>query len=160
MPADLEASEEGGFTSQAGAACGAQALVNCVHFLLPCSGRGICFPVIKSCVFGSEVKSVHQDDGSLPPRAEPTESSTARQVFKLLFCAAGLQVGVLCMFGCPILEEGSGQWVRDCQFLQNQGCNAVLDQGWVGGWDSPPLRAVEVHLAFVIWVGACLITVL
>lgn len=30
MPADLEASEEGGFTSQAGAACGAQALVNCV----------------------------------------------------------------------------------------------------------------------------------
>lgn len=30
MPADLEANEEGGFTSQAGAACGAQALVNCV----------------------------------------------------------------------------------------------------------------------------------
>ncbi|KAM6128372.1 LOW QUALITY PROTEIN: adenosine 3'-phospho 5'-phosphosulfate transporter 1 [Pterocles gutturalis] len=59
------------------------------------TGRGICFPVIKSCVFGSEVKSVHQEDGSLPPRAEPTESSTARQVFKLLFCAAGLQASYL-----------------------------------------------------------------
>lgn len=30
VPADLEASEEGGFTSEAGAACGAQALVKCV----------------------------------------------------------------------------------------------------------------------------------
>lgn len=126
----------------------------CLHILLPCLGRGICFPVIKSCVFGSEVKSVHQDDGSLPLRAEPTESSTARQVFKLLFCAAGLQVGVLCMCACPILEGGSGQWISDCQFLEDLGCNAVLDQGWRLGQDSPSLRAVEVHLAFVIWVGA------
>lgn len=86
-------------------------------------------------MFGSEVKSVHQDDGSLPLRAEPTESSTARQVFKLLFCAAGLQVGVLCMCACPILEGGSGQWISDCQFLEDLGCNAVLDQGRVGGWD-------------------------
>lgn len=128
MLADLEPSEEGGFTSQAGAACGVQALVNYVS-IFSCSGRGICFPVIKSCVFGSEVKSMHQDDGSLPPRAEPTESSTARQVFKLLCCAAGLQVRVLCMCGCPILEGGSGQWVNDCQFLGDQACNAVLDQG-------------------------------
>lgn len=30
MPADLVASKEGGFTSQAGAACGAQAVVNSV----------------------------------------------------------------------------------------------------------------------------------
>lgn len=70
------------------------------------TGRGICFPVIKSCVFGSEVKSVHPDDGSLPPRAEPTESSTARQVLKLLFCAAGLQVGALRVCMAILLREG------------------------------------------------------
>uniref|UniRef100_A0A8B9U7G0 Adenosine 3'-phospho 5'-phosphosulfate transporter 1 n=1 Tax=Anas zonorhyncha TaxID=75864 RepID=A0A8B9U7G0_9AVES len=70
------------------------------------TGRGICFPVIKSCVFGSEVKSAHPDDGSLPPRAEPTESSTARQVLKLLFCAAGLQVRVLHVCMAFLLPEG------------------------------------------------------
>uniref|UniRef100_A0A8D2MUE9 Adenosine 3'-phospho 5'-phosphosulfate transporter 1 n=2 Tax=Zonotrichia TaxID=44387 RepID=A0A8D2MUE9_ZONAL len=90
------------------------------------TGRGICFPVIKSCVFGSEVKSVHQDDGSLPPRAEPTESSTARQVFKLLFCAAGLQISYLTWgvlqervmtrtYGAT--ETDPGEKFKDSQFL-------------------------------------------
>ncbi|XP_062427974.1 adenosine 3'-phospho 5'-phosphosulfate transporter 1 [Rhea pennata] len=90
------------------------------------TGRGICFPVIKSCVFGSEVKSVHQEDGSLPPRAEPTESSTARQVFKLLFCAAGLQASYLTW---GVLQErvmtrtygatdtDPGEKFKDSQFL-------------------------------------------
>ncbi|XP_040468161.1 adenosine 3'-phospho 5'-phosphosulfate transporter 1 [Falco naumanni] len=90
------------------------------------TGRGICFPVIKSCVFGSEVKSVHQEDGSLPPRAEPTESSTARQVFKLLFCAAGLQASYLTWgvlqervmtrtYGAT--ETDPGEKFKDSQFL-------------------------------------------
>ncbi|XP_071595419.1 adenosine 3'-phospho 5'-phosphosulfate transporter 1 isoform X1 [Heliangelus exortis] len=90
------------------------------------TGRGICFPVIKSCVFGSEVKSVHQEDGSLPSRAEPTESSTARQVFKLLFCAAGLQASYLTWgvlqervmtrtYGAT--ETDPGEKFKDSQFL-------------------------------------------
>ncbi|NXC21622.1 S35B2 protein, partial [Corythaeola cristata] len=90
------------------------------------TGRGICFPVIKSCVFGSEVKSAHQDDGSLPPRVEPTESSTARQVLKLLFCAAGLQVSYLTWgvlqervmtrtYGAT--ETDPGEKFKDSQFL-------------------------------------------
>uniref|UniRef100_A0A8B9CPA5 Adenosine 3'-phospho 5'-phosphosulfate transporter 1 n=1 Tax=Anser brachyrhynchus TaxID=132585 RepID=A0A8B9CPA5_9AVES len=90
------------------------------------TGRGICFPVIKSCVFGSEVKSVHPDDGSLPPRAEPTESSTARQVLKLLFCAAGLQASYLTWgvlqervmtrtYGAT--ETDPGEKFKDSQFL-------------------------------------------
>ncbi|KAK2513381.1 Slc35b2 [Columba livia] len=90
------------------------------------TGRGICFPVIKSCVFGSEVKSVHQEDGSLPPRVEPTESSTARQVFKLLFCTAGLQASYLTWgvlqervmtrtYGAT--ETDPGEKFKDSQFL-------------------------------------------
>uniref|UniRef100_A0A8C3GN16 Adenosine 3'-phospho 5'-phosphosulfate transporter 1 n=1 Tax=Cairina moschata TaxID=8855 RepID=A0A8C3GN16_CAIMO len=90
------------------------------------TGRGICFPVIKSCVFGSEVKSAHPDDGSLPPRAEPTESSTARQVLKLLFCAAGLQASYLTWgvlqervmtrtYGAT--ETDPGEKFKDSQFL-------------------------------------------
>ncbi|NWW52262.1 S35B2 protein, partial [Pedionomus torquatus] len=90
------------------------------------TGRGICFPVIKSCVFGSEVKSVHPEDGSLPPRAEPTESSTARQVFKLVFCAAGLQASYLTWgvlqervmtrtYGAT--ETDPGEKFKDSQFL-------------------------------------------
>uniref|UniRef100_A0A8B9SX98 Adenosine 3'-phospho 5'-phosphosulfate transporter 1 n=1 Tax=Anas platyrhynchos TaxID=8839 RepID=A0A8B9SX98_ANAPL len=90
------------------------------------TGRGICFPVIKSCVFGSEVKSAHPDDGSLPPRAEPAESSTARQVLKLLFCAAGLQASYLTWgvlqervmtrtYGAT--ETDPGEKFKDSQFL-------------------------------------------
>ena len=94
------------------------------------SGRGICFPVIKSCVFGSEVKSVHPEDGSLPPRAEPTESSTARQVLKLLFCAAGLQVGALCMCAWPS-HSGWRDWKMSlyCQFLEDA-VLSLIGQGW------------------------------
>ncbi|NXO33756.1 S35B2 protein, partial [Locustella ochotensis] len=91
------------------------------------TGRGICFPVIKSCVFGSEGKSsVLQDDGSLPLRAESTESSTARQVFKLLFCAVGLQASYLTWgvlqervmtrtYGAT--ETDPGEKFKDSQFL-------------------------------------------
>ncbi|XP_025053625.1 adenosine 3'-phospho 5'-phosphosulfate transporter 1 isoform X1 [Alligator sinensis] len=90
------------------------------------TGRGICFPVIKSCVFGSEAKSAHQDDIPLAARSEPMESSTARQVFKLLFCAVGLQVSYLTWgvlqervmtrtYGTT--ETEPGEKFKDSQFL-------------------------------------------
>ena len=59
------------------------------------SGNGICFPVIKACVFGSEAKAGLLDDVSVAPRNEGESGSSVRQVVKLIFCAAGLQVGIL-----------------------------------------------------------------
>ncbi|XP_062829857.1 adenosine 3'-phospho 5'-phosphosulfate transporter 1 isoform X1 [Anolis carolinensis] len=90
------------------------------------TGRGICFPVIKSCVFGNEAKSAHQDDVLLTARNETVESSTARQVFKLLFCAAGLQISYLTWgvlqervmtrtYGAT--ESDPGEKFKDSQFL-------------------------------------------
>lgn len=90
------------------------------------TGRGICFPVIKSCIFGSEAKSAHPDDSSLASRNETMESSTARQVFKLLFCAAGLQASYLTWgvlqervmtrtYGAT--ETDPGEKFKDSQFL-------------------------------------------
>uniref|UniRef100_A0A670I3W9 Adenosine 3'-phospho 5'-phosphosulfate transporter 1 n=1 Tax=Podarcis muralis TaxID=64176 RepID=A0A670I3W9_PODMU len=90
------------------------------------TGRGICFPVIKSCVFGNEAKSVHQDDTLLAARNETVESSTARQFFKLLFCATGLQISYLTWgvlqervmtrtYGAT--ESDPGEKFKDSQFL-------------------------------------------
>ncbi|KAJ8355466.1 hypothetical protein SKAU_G00182600 [Synaphobranchus kaupii] len=59
------------------------------------TGRGVCFPVIKACVFGSESKSGLLDDASGPPRNEVEASSPTRQALKLLFCAIGLQTSYL-----------------------------------------------------------------
>ncbi|CDQ78138.1 unnamed protein product [Oncorhynchus mykiss] len=56
------------------------------------TGRGIFYPVIKACVFGSETKTGLLDDVSLAPRNDADSGSSARQAFKLVFCAAGLQV--------------------------------------------------------------------
>lgn len=53
-------------------------------------GRGLCFPLVKTCVFGNEPKA--PDEVPLAPRAEPAETSPTWQALKLLFCAAGLQV--------------------------------------------------------------------
>lgn len=64
----------------------------CVPFI---SGSGTCYPVIKTCVFGSEVKTGLLDDVPAAPRSEGDSSSSVRQVIKLIFCAAGLQVGIL-----------------------------------------------------------------
>ncbi|XP_038250108.1 adenosine 3'-phospho 5'-phosphosulfate transporter 1 isoform X2 [Dermochelys coriacea] len=90
------------------------------------TGRGICFPIIKSCVFGSETKSTHPDDVSLAARNETMESSTAQQVLKLLFCAAGLQASYLTWgvlqervmtrtYGAT--ETNPGEKFKDSQFL-------------------------------------------
>jgi len=88
---------------------------------------------------------VHQEDGSLPTRAEPTESSTARQVFKLLFCAAGLQVGALGLCVWPS-HSGTRRWVGVCAISSLKTKDAVLS--WIGAGleagtqplnqDSPP----------------------
>ncbi|XP_077198462.1 adenosine 3'-phospho 5'-phosphosulfate transporter 1 isoform X1 [Paroedura picta] len=90
------------------------------------TGRGVCFPVIKSCVFGNEAKSGNQEDALLAARNETVESSTARQIFKLLFCAAGLQISYLTWgvlqervmtrtYGAT--ESDSGEKFKDSQFL-------------------------------------------
>uniref|UniRef100_A0A6J0SWG5 Adenosine 3'-phospho 5'-phosphosulfate transporter 1 n=1 Tax=Pogona vitticeps TaxID=103695 RepID=A0A6J0SWG5_9SAUR len=90
------------------------------------TGRGICFPVIKSCVFGNEAKSGHQDDVLLAARNENAETSTAHQVFKLLFCATGLQISYLTWgvlqervmtrtYGAT--ESDPGEKFKDSQFL-------------------------------------------
>ncbi|XP_078068237.1 adenosine 3'-phospho 5'-phosphosulfate transporter 1 isoform X2 [Mustelus asterias] len=59
------------------------------------TGRGLCFPLIKTCVFGSDLKSGVQDEPSSTSRTEATESSFTRQTFKLLACVLGLQASYL-----------------------------------------------------------------
>lgn len=59
------------------------------------SGSGIFYPIIKTCVFGSEAKTGLLDDVSVAPRNEGDSGSSVRQIVKLIFCAAGLQVGIL-----------------------------------------------------------------
>lgn len=91
------------------------------------TGRGLCFPVIKACVFGSDSKTTLLDDASVTGRNEAESSSSARQAFKLIFCAAGLQVSYLTW---GVLQErvmtrsyggseteGGGERFRDSQFL-------------------------------------------
>ncbi|KAJ8270487.1 hypothetical protein GJAV_G00115380 [Gymnothorax javanicus] len=96
---------------------------------LETGGRGLCFPVIKACVFGAESKSGLLDDASAVPRNE-VESSPTRQALKLLFCAVGLQTSYLTW---GVLQErvmtrsygvdeggskgGAGERFTDSQFL-------------------------------------------
>ncbi|XP_043075020.1 adenosine 3'-phospho 5'-phosphosulfate transporter 1 isoform X2 [Puntigrus tetrazona] len=91
------------------------------------TGRGVCFPVIKTCVFGNESKTGLLDDASTAARNESESSSSARQAFKLIFCAAGLQASYLTWgvlqervmtrsYGATEVE-GSGERFKDSQFL-------------------------------------------
>ncbi|XP_016399320.1 adenosine 3'-phospho 5'-phosphosulfate transporter 1-like [Sinocyclocheilus rhinocerous] len=91
------------------------------------TGRGLCFPVIKTCVFGNESKTGLLDDDSLAARNESESSSSAPQAIKLFFCAAGLQASYLTWgvlqervmtrsYGATEVE-GSGERFRDSQFL-------------------------------------------
>ncbi|KAM8947281.1 adenosine 3'-phospho 5'-phosphosulfate transporter 1 [Pelodytes ibericus] len=87
------------------------------------TGRGLCFPVVKSCVFGNEPKST--EDLSSTARTDG-ETSTTQQAFKLIFCAAGLQISYLTW---GVLQErvmtrtygadaaNPGERFRDSQFL-------------------------------------------
>ncbi|KAK2883819.1 hypothetical protein QQF64_016391 [Cirrhinus molitorella] len=91
------------------------------------TGRGLCFPVIKTCVFGNESKTGLLDDASQTARNESESSSSAQQAVKLIFCAAGLQVSYLTWgvlqervmtrsYGATEVE-GSGERFKDSQFL-------------------------------------------
>ncbi|OCT79605.1 hypothetical protein XELAEV_18026413mg [Xenopus laevis] len=89
------------------------------------TGRGLCYPVVKSCVFGHESKSSAPEETAAAPRVEG-DPSTTQQALKLLFCAAGLQVSYLTW---GVLQErvmtrtygseegGPGERFRDSQFL-------------------------------------------
>uniref|UniRef100_A0A2K5WK53 Adenosine 3'-phospho 5'-phosphosulfate transporter 1 n=1 Tax=Macaca fascicularis TaxID=9541 RepID=A0A2K5WK53_MACFA len=57
------------------------------------TGRGLCFPLVKACVFGNEPKA--SDEVPLAPRTEAAETTPMWQALKLLFCATGLQVSYL-----------------------------------------------------------------
>lgn len=98
------------------------------------TGRGLCFPVIKACVFGHESKTGLLDDESIASRSDSESSSTSsRQAFKLVFCAAGLQVSYLTWgvlqervmtraYGAVPGAEGdvngsAGERFKDSQFL-------------------------------------------
>ncbi|XP_068609993.1 adenosine 3'-phospho 5'-phosphosulfate transporter 1 [Brachionichthys hirsutus] len=59
------------------------------------TGDGVCAPVIKACVFGSESKTSSLDDSPVAPRNEGDSGSTYKRVLKLLFCATGLQASYL-----------------------------------------------------------------
>ncbi|XP_028653013.1 adenosine 3'-phospho 5'-phosphosulfate transporter 1 isoform X1 [Erpetoichthys calabaricus] len=59
------------------------------------TGSGICFPVIKNCIFGNDPKLSNQEELPSTFKNETTESSSMKQALKLLFCAAGLQVSYL-----------------------------------------------------------------
>ncbi|XP_062857060.1 adenosine 3'-phospho 5'-phosphosulfate transporter 1 [Trichomycterus rosablanca] len=91
------------------------------------TGRGVCFPVIKSCVFGSDAKSTLLDDPAPSARTETDSSSSTQQALKLVFCAVGLQGSYLTWgvlqervmtrsYGATE-EEGSGERFTDSQFL-------------------------------------------
>uniref|UniRef100_A0AAY4CAS7 Adenosine 3'-phospho 5'-phosphosulfate transporter 1 n=1 Tax=Denticeps clupeoides TaxID=299321 RepID=A0AAY4CAS7_9TELE len=92
------------------------------------TGRGLCFPVIKACVFGSDSKSGLLDEVSVAPRSDSESSSSSWQAFKLIFCAAGLQASYLTWgvlqervmtrsYGAGPAEEEGGERFKDSQFL-------------------------------------------
>lgn len=70
-------------------------------------GRGLCFPLVKTCVFGNEPKA--SDEVPLASRSEPAETTPTWQALKLLFCGAGLQVGrralLLFLGGVPVHRD-------------------------------------------------------
>ncbi|XP_020784992.2 LOW QUALITY PROTEIN: adenosine 3'-phospho 5'-phosphosulfate transporter 1 [Boleophthalmus pectinirostris] len=91
------------------------------------TGSGLCFPVIKACVFGNEAKASLIDDGSVSSRNDPDSGSSVKQIIKLLVCAAGLQVSYLTWgvlqervmtrsYGGQSPED-EGERFKDSQFL-------------------------------------------
>uniref|UniRef100_A0A3P8SNV7 Adenosine 3'-phospho 5'-phosphosulfate transporter 1 n=1 Tax=Amphiprion percula TaxID=161767 RepID=A0A3P8SNV7_AMPPE len=91
------------------------------------TGSGICYPLIKTCVFGSETKTGLLDDVSVTSRNEGDSGSSVRQAVKLVFCAAGLQASYLTWgvlqervmtrsYGATTTET-EGERFKDSQFL-------------------------------------------
>uniref|UniRef100_A0A8C7WR24 Adenosine 3'-phospho 5'-phosphosulfate transporter 1 n=1 Tax=Oryzias sinensis TaxID=183150 RepID=A0A8C7WR24_9TELE len=90
-------------------------------------GGGICYPVIKTCVFGSEDKISSLDSGSGSSRTDGDSGSSFKQAVKLTFCAAGLQASYLTWgvlqervmtrsYGATTPEEAEERFT-DSQFL-------------------------------------------
>lgn len=63
-----------------------------IFFVAFVPGSGLCFPIVKTCVFGSDNKGGLLDDVSAAPRNEGDSGSSVRHYTKLIICAAGLQV--------------------------------------------------------------------
>lgn len=91
------------------------------------TGSGLCFPVIKACVFGNEAKTSLIDDVSAPTRSDADSGSSIKQMVKLLVCAAGLQASYLTWgvlqervmtrsYGAQSVED-QGERFQDSQFL-------------------------------------------
>lgn len=80
--------------------------VDHLYFSAFITGGGVCYTVIKACVFGSEAKAGLLDDGPVLPRNEGDSGSSVKQAIKLIFCAAGLQVGILPVYTVPAYTEG------------------------------------------------------
>ncbi|XP_061603104.1 adenosine 3'-phospho 5'-phosphosulfate transporter 1 [Cololabis saira] len=91
------------------------------------TGSGLCFPVIKSCVFGTEDKTGAVDDVSASSRIEGDSGSSVKQALKLILCAAGLQASYLTWgvlqervmtrsYGATSPEQ-EGERFKDSQFL-------------------------------------------
>lgn len=89
------------------------------------TGSGLCFPVIKACVYGSDTKGGLLDDVPAAPRNEGDSGSSVRHYTKLIICAAGLQASYLTW---GVLQERvmtrsygadgeGGESFKDSQFL-------------------------------------------
>ncbi|XP_013870928.1 adenosine 3'-phospho 5'-phosphosulfate transporter 1 [Austrofundulus limnaeus] len=90
-------------------------------------GSGVCYPLVKTCVYGSEDKTGLLDDGSSTNRNEADSGSSVKQAVKLIFCAAGLQASYLTWgvlqervmtrsYGAATPED-EGERFKDSQFL-------------------------------------------
>lgn len=107
---------------------------------MPSSGRGLCFPLVKACVFGNEPKA--SDEVPLAPRTEPAETTPTWQALKLLFCAVGLQVGRQAL----LLFLGQLQWAE----LWNQSFHPASPNSVLAGvlCVPPPPRGTLCHHLF------------
>ncbi|XP_054617945.1 adenosine 3'-phospho 5'-phosphosulfate transporter 1 [Dunckerocampus dactyliophorus] len=89
------------------------------------TGSGFFYPIIKTCVFGTEAGL--PDNLSVTSRNEGDSGSSLRQAIRLIFCAAGLQASYLTWgvlqervmtrsYGASSPEE-EGEKFKDSQFL-------------------------------------------
>ncbi|XP_029965753.1 adenosine 3'-phospho 5'-phosphosulfate transporter 1 isoform X1 [Salarias fasciatus] len=91
------------------------------------TGSGICYPLIKTCVFGNEAKTSQLDEASVTTRLDGESGSSVKQAVKLIICTAGLQASYLTWgvlqervmtrsYGAKSPDE-QGERFKDSQFL-------------------------------------------
>lgn len=91
------------------------------------TGSGVCYPLIKTCVFGNEAKTTLLDEVSVNNRNEGESGSSVKQAVKLIICTAGLQASYLTWgvlqervmtrsYGAKSPNE-EGERFKDSQFL-------------------------------------------